>query len=184
MRTTILIKLIISALLVLFFSGCIDDSQQYALPAVHTTPFYKTAYSISTNGLGINSSNNTQLISELNNGYWQGNESSDPFQIYITYHDVTRFDYVEALHKYNSSVGVSTHEIIRYIWCENHNDWIALESFSNEQNWYYHSKSILDSSHYIMANGTVVIKYDHVENGNANHRMFIDVSRLVEMRNI
>lgn len=173
-RLTLLLVISVFAVLIGGAVYFLDDTDQTA-----TTILYKNATTIMGVGLSGDSGNNTQFISELNNGYWIGNESTTAWQIYITFHNVTKFDYVESVHKYNSSVGTSSHIVERLVWCPVHNDWIELEEFTNENNWYVHIKPIPDSSHYIFPNGTVMLKYDHPASGNTSHRIFIDVSRLL-----
>ena len=182
-------RLLILALIIAI-AGCIEDS---ALPqGIHIdndtithNRTYINATTITGIGFSANSGNNTPLISEMNAGYWEGNESNpDPFFVYVYFSNVSHFDLVESVHKYNSSSGTpSSHIVQRLIWCTIHNDWVELEEFSNQELWYYHVKDIPDTSHFIYPNGTVIIKYQHLSNGNSAHRIFIDVCRLVSKEN-
>ena len=146
---------------------------------------YKNATTITGVGFSSDSGNNTQLISEINNGYWVGVEQNTPWQIYIYFTNVTeKIRYVETMHKYNSTGAATNHIVTRYIWCVAHNDWIAIEEFTNENNWFYLPKVLVDSDHFVLPNQTVIIKYDHPATGNVAHRLNIDVSRLVYVENI
>ena len=147
---------------------------------------YEYADYINGTGFSADSGNNIAIIRDMNNGNWQGNEDVGiPWEIHIYFYNVTHFDAVESLHKYNSSTGTpSSHLIQRFIWCTIHNDWVALEEFTNEDFWYYHVKRIPDSEHFIYPNGTVILKYLHSANGNSAHDIWIDVCRLVSYENV
>lgn len=174
-KSKIIILVIGFIILAVIFSLEIGHNNSYIIPdAIVPVGFVAT------------SANNTSLISEMNNGYWAGNESSGVnWTVYIYFYNVTHYDMVETTHRYFSTSGTpSNHEISRLIWCETHQDFMELEDYSNELNWFYNSKHIPDSSHFIMPNGTVIIKYDHPDNGNNAHRFWIDVVRLVKTENV
>lgn len=161
----------------------IEDIEDIDVIAHNNT--YINATTITGFGFSSDSGNNTSLISEMNTGMWQGLEQNpNPWYIYIYYYNVSHFDMVESLHKYNSTSGTpSSHLVQRLIWCTTHNDWVALEEFSNEDTLYYHVKDIPDDDHYIYPNGTVIMKYQHLANGISTHIISIDVSRLVVKEN-
>ena len=147
---------------------------------------YEFADYINGTGFTADAGNNLNIINYMNEGFWQGNESNAiPWEIHIYFYNVTHFDAVDSVHKYNSSSGTpSSHIVTRFIWCTTHNDWMALEEFTNEEKWFTHTKRIEDSSHYIYPNGTVIIKYEHPANGNVQHDIWIDVCRLVSYENV
>jgi len=145
---------------------------------------YINASSINGTGFSASSGNNTSLITQMNFGYWHGDEDNGiPWSLIIEFHNVTHFDSIETYHKYNSSGTASTHIVSRYIWCETHNEWVELEEFTTENNWYYKSVYFSESDHFIMANGTVQIKYVHPANGITSHDIYIDVCRLAAREN-
>jgi len=173
---TYLFFIIILSLLI-GFSGCISDdvirgnSQQIS---------YINATTIIGSGFSSDSGNNTSLINGFNNGYWQGFETNTPWQVYLYFYNVSgKVLYSESVHKYNSTGAVTTHIVSRYIWSPIHDDWIELEEFSNENKWYYYTKTLIDSDRFIYPNGTVIIKYDHPSAGINLHIMNIELSRLV-----
>lgn len=149
------------------------------------TPEYINASLIETVGLAANSTSNITLISEINSGYWYGNESTGtPFNVNIYFYNVTKFDFVDSTTRYYSISGTpSTHEVELMIWCETHNEFIELKDYHNENHWYSRQYELVDSSHYIMSNGTVIIQFLHESNGNSNHRLLIDALRLVNIKN-
>ena len=178
-------KAILFLSLSLLLSGCITEDVIRINTISHTRE-YVNATTINGSGFTSDSGNNTNLINQMNEGNWQGNESNAiPWTIYITFYNVTHFDAVTSIHKYNSSSGTpSSHIVTRFIWCTIHNDWMALEEFTNEDKWFDHTKRIEDSSHFIYPNGTVIIKYEHLANGNVQHDIWIDVCRLVSYENV
>jgi len=180
-----MMKVILILALSLLLSGCITEDIIRVYTISHTRE-YVNATTIIGSGFSSDAGNNTTLLSEMNNGNWQGNESNAlPWDIHIYFYNVTHFDAVESIHKYNSSSGTpSSHVVTRYIWCTIYNDWVALEEFTNEEKWFDHAKRIVDSSHYINSNGTVIIKYNHTANGNSQHDIWIDVCQLVSYENV
>jgi len=140
------------------------------------------ATTINSTGLTPNSGNNTQLISEMNAGYWEGNETAgNPFNIDVFFFNVTSFDAIDIASRYfSSSATPSTHQVDLMVWCTIHEEFMKLKVYNNEPDWYGRTYAIYDSSHYIMSNGTVIVRLQHLDNGNSNHVMRIDTLRLLK----
>jgi len=153
------------------------------LPQLETgeTTFINASY-INSTGLTPNSGNNTSLISEMNSGYWEGNETAgNPFYIDVLFYNVTSFDAIDIASRYfSSSATPSTHEVELMVWCTTLNDFIKLKNYENEPSWYERTYYVANSHHYIFPNGTVMLKLQHLDNGNSNHVIRIDTLRLIQ----
>jgi len=140
------------------------------------------ASNITSIGLTPNSGDNVSLITEMNAGYWEGNETAgNPFYIDVYFYNVTSFDAIDIASRYfSSSATPSTHVIGVMIWCTTLNDFVKLKNYDNELSWYERTYYVANSHHYIFPNGTVIIRIQHLSNGNANHVMRLDVLRLIQ----
>lgn len=162
--------IIIILLLIIIFSGCIGQTD--VIPSTieaiteNDTITHKNTYinasSIVSSGVTEDAGNSVSDLHGFNGNFWGATENlSVPWSITVEFYNVTHFDTIEAVHKYNSSGVPSSHIVTRYIWCEFYNDWLELEEFSTENNWYYKTVRFSEDDHFIMANGTVRIKYDY-----------------------
>lgn len=140
---------------------------------------YINATSINSTGFAVTSADNVSLISEINNGFWFGNETTNSWIVEVTFTNVSTFSYVESKSRYFSLIGASTHVNDIEIWCNTEQSYVDLEEFTNENEWWYYSRNIADTMHFIMPNGTVKVRYNHTQPGNANHRLWIDTTRLI-----
>jgi len=176
-RELIQFGIIIGLLAIAFIS--VLSSSQILVVGENESVSYINASEINTTGFANSAGNNVSCIREINGCYWNGSESTTPWILTIYFYNVTNFNYVETLDKYNSTLGVSTHEVIEEIWCVTINEFVAIRRFANEDDWFYGTKNIPSDSHFIMSNGTVIVRYNHMPSGNANHRFYLDVSRLI-----
>lgn len=141
---------------------------------------YINATSINTTGMGTNSGNNVSLISEINAGFWFGNESTTPWFIDVVFTNISSFDFLEIKSLYFSNVGApSTHEVDIEIWCITENAFVDLYGSTVHAEWQYFTRHFPDDMHFIDNNSNVTIRFNHTSAGNTNHRMWIDTVRLI-----
>jgi len=171
-----MIKILILIAIVLF-SGCIGETDVIRGDAEIQ---YINATSITPTLLGTNSGNNISLISEINGGYWFGNESTDPWYIDVVFINVSHFDFLEIKSLYFSIIGApSTHEVDMEIWCTVDNAFVDIYGSQVHAEWQYFTRHFPDDTHFIDNNSNVTVRFNHTSAGNTNHRIWIDVIRLV-----
>lgn len=155
----------------------------WVLPGVSfTNTTYINATDITPVGFSSSAGNNVSLISAHDNRPWNGTEAAgSPWTVYVTFTNVSEFNYVESIMKYNSTgVSPSQHEVNMSVWCVTNQEWEEIVDLSLDLEYHYRSTKFINSSHYIspILNGTVVLKLNHGDAGNANHRLWIDLLRL------
>src|SRR3989337_2155091 len=128
-RQLIFLGIIIGLLAIGFMSA----SNQISIVGYNSSnTTYINATSINGFGFASTSGNNTTLINLFDNISWSGVEAvGQPWNIYTNYTNVTQFDYIESVTKYNSTgAAPSAHEIEFYIWCVTNNEWVEIEDIS------------------------------------------------------
>jgi len=142
---------------------------------------YINATSINATGMGTNSGNNVSLISEINSGYWFGNESTTPWFIDVVFTNVSHFDFLEIKSLYFSTIGApSTHEVDMEIWCTTDNAFVDLYGSQVHAEWQYFTRNFPDDTHFIDNYSNVTVRFNHTSAGNTNHRIWIDTVRLIK----
>lgn len=151
----------------------------WALP-IEDELIFVNATSINAVGLANNSGNNVSLISEINHEYWQGNESTTPFKVYVNFTNITQFSYVEIMSNYSSVLAApSSDEVNIEIFCNDVNEYVYLTQVTINPEWAYFTRNFPDSMHFIN-DSNVSIRFNHISNGNVNHRIKIDDLRLAQ----
>jgi len=153
----------------------------FVLPISDDAPTYINATSIIATNMGTTSGNNISIISEINAGYWFGNESTSPWFIDVTFTNVTQFDFIEITSLYFSLIGApSSHEVDMEIFCSTENAFVDIYGNQVHAEWQYFTRHFPDYTHFIDTNSNVTIRFNHTANGNSNHRIWIDSTRLIE----
>jgi len=141
---------------------------------------YINATSINSTGMGTNSGNNVSLISDINGGFWFGNESTTPWFIDVVFTNVSHFDFLEIKSLYFSAIGApSAHEVDMEIWCTVDNAFVDLYGSQVHAEWQYFTRHFPDDTHFIDNNSNVTVRFNHTSAGNTNHRIWIDTVRLI-----
>lgn len=121
-----------------------------------------------------------QNLTDINQGYYNISESTGPFSAVINFTNVTNFSFLEVKAKYFSITGTpSTHIVDLEIYCTTDNEYEDVFFMENSVDWRYFTRHFPDTTHFINAQGNVSIKFNHTSNGNTNHRLWIDVARLI-----
>lgn len=144
---------------------------------------YINASNINAFGFSSSSGDNTQFINLLDNSSWNGTESpGNSWNIFVTFTNVSDFDYIESVIKYNSTTTApSQHEVNMSIWCVTQNAYVEVEDMSIDLDYHYRSTKFINASHFIIpaSNGTVLLQFVHPSAGTGGHRFWIDLLRLV-----
>lgn len=150
------------------------------LPEIVFTPkIYINASNITAVG-AASTSGGIANISEINTGNYSLVESTTPWYVNITFTGITNFTYLETKSMYFATTGAPTaHEVDIEIWCETEGEFIDLHSLTSHLEWTYFTRNFPDSMHFIDPAGNVTVRFNHSDNGNTQHRLYIDTVRLI-----
>jgi len=141
-----------------------------------STTYYPTSFAVieGTPSAG-NTLNNLSYYDSQTFNITEGN-GVDSFGFYVNFTGVTHFDYIQMRERY---IGSTAHHINIEMYDYGTSSWETYDTISTQSTLIIKLLPSLDSASHIN-NGLVQIRFDHIENGNTNHKLIIDFIHLID----